>query len=189
MSLPPSGATSTATTAQPARTQDQTPQHEIFTNMAFSVAPAASEPTLGGAQMQMQAPAQQQQAASDSNTNMLGMTQFGAPADMTGNFNMASFDASLLDLPPDMLNNSSNNTNNLLGNDESNNNPAMGMTDLDADIEKLFDSNGPNSAERMDMDYGLGDIELDNSNFDDINWGEDNNGNTDFGPDLYASDL
>lgn len=132
--------------------------------------------------MQMQQPTQQQHAADN---NMLSMTQFGAPADMAGNFDMASFDTGMMDLTSGVANNNSIGDN-LLGNDNSNNAP-VGMADIDADIEKLFRSNVPDSADKMDVDYGLGDFELDNSSFD--IGGEDYGGNVDFGPDLYPSDL
>jgi len=187
MGLPTSGPPNTATAPLP-QAQAAAPPHEmVFTNMAFSVAPAANEATHGGAQVQMQAPAQQQHATDDNTTssNMPGMAQFEGPADMSGDFSMSGFDPGMLDLNPAVMNNGSNNDN-PLGNDTSNN-AALGTSDLDADIEKLFASQGPNSADKMDMDYGLGDIDLANNSFDDINWGDDIGEDGDFGADFNAS--
>ena len=189
MGLPASGPHNIATAPLP-QAQGPAPPHEmVFTNMAFSVAPAANEAAHGGAQVQMQAPAQQQHATDDSttNSNIPGMAPFEDPADMSGDFGMSSFDPGMLDLNPAAVMNNGNNHDNLLGNDTGNSAAALGTSDLDADIEKLFASQGPNSADKMDMDYGLGDIDLANNSFDDINWGDDIGEDGDFGADFNAS--
>lgn len=146
----------------------------VFTDMTFSLAPAANEPTQGGGQTQMQMQAQtHQQSASDD--NMLDMAQFGSPADMSGNLNMANFDTGMMDLGGGGMNNS--NSNNLMGNGHS--------TNVDAEIENLLNSAGPNSGEKMDMDYDLGNIGLDNNNFDEMFFDNASGGDEDFGQDSY----
>jgi hypothetical protein len=183
MSLPTS-ISPTAATAVPALAQGQASHGEIaFTNMAFSVAPADNEPADGAAQMQTQPSVQQQHATDDG--NMLGMSEFGDPGDMSGDFGMSNFDSNMLDLTSSAMNNSSHNDSLLLNDDSSN--AMLGTSDLDADIEKLFASQGPNSADKMDMDYGLDEIGLSNNNFDDINWGDDIGGDEDFGQDFNTS--
>lgn len=175
---PPVAANIDATAAP--QTQGPAPQPEmVFTDMTFSLAPAANEPTQGGGQTHMQAQTQQQSASDD---NMLDMTHFGSPADMSGNLNMSNFDTGMMDLGGGGMNNS--NSNNLMGNGHSTH-AAADMSNVDAEIENLLNSAGPNSGEKMDMDYDLGNIGLDNNNFDEMFFDNASGGDEDFGQDSY----
>jgi hypothetical protein len=147
--------------------------------MTFSLAPAANEPTNGGRQMHMEAPALQQNASDD---DMLDMTQFGSPADVSGNLNMSNFDTGMMDLTAGGMNN--NNNTNGLGNGDSNN-AAVDVSTVDAEIENLLNSAGSNSDEKMDMDYDLGNIGLDNNSFDEMFFDNASAGDEDFGQDSY----
>lgn len=147
--------------------------------MTFSLAPTANEPTHGGGQMNLQAAAQPQNASDD---NMLDMTQFDSPGDMSGNLNMSNFDTGMMDLTAGGMDNHDNN--NPMGNND-NNNAAIDMSNVDAEIENLLNSAGPNSGEKLDMDYDLGNIGLDNNSFDEMFFENASGGDEDFGQDSY----
>lgn len=147
--------------------------------MTFSLAPTANEPTHGGGQMNPQAAAQPQNASDD---NMLDMTQFDSPGDMSGNLNMSNFDTGMMDLTAGRMDNHDNN--NPMGNND-NNNAAIDMSNVDAEIENLLNSAGPNSGEKLDMDYDLGNIGLDNNSFDEMFFENASGGDEDFGQDSY----
>ncbi|OIW33712.1 hypothetical protein CONLIGDRAFT_640810 [Coniochaeta ligniaria NRRL 30616] len=179
VSLAPPVAPSAAPAA-PAQTQGPAPQPEmVFTDMTFSLAPAANELSHAGGQMDMQAPAQQHNAA---DANMLDMTQFGSPADVTGGLNMSNFDTGMMDLTAGGMNATDNN--NLMA-DSDHHNAAVDMSNVDAEIENLLNSAGPNSSEKMDMDYDLGNIGLDNNSFDEMYFGTGSGGDEEFTQDTY----
>ena len=159
----------------------------VFTDMTFSVAPAANQPSNGGAKTHAPAPAQQEDAANGIN-DMIDLTQFGGPADMTGDMSLSGFHSGTDSGMMDLAGMETNNTNNDFDNIDSHNGNAD-MVNLDAEIDNLLNGGAAsNSAERMDMDYDLGNIEFDdnnNNNFADSFYDNAGGGDEDFGEDPY----
>lgn len=180
-SIPPSVAHAIDTAAL-----GQASAPHMFTDMTFSpLTPPANGPGHGGAQIPMQPPPQQYQASDNLTPDM----QFGGPADMTGDLlDLHSFDAAadagMMDLTTGAIN---NNANNLAGNSDMTH-AAVDVdmsNDVDAEIENLLNSAGPNSAENMDMDYNLGAIGLENNSFEDMFFDNASGGDDEFGPNSY----
>jgi hypothetical protein len=168
----------------------------VFTDMAFSLAPAANESSQASAQMHGQT---QPQPPSASDADMMDLTQFGGPSDTSSDLpNMTNFgagaDSNMMDLagggtsgasiPGGMTNNSHNNPG---GHPANNSNSNTNMSNVDAEIENLLNSAGPNSAEKMgmEMDYELGGIGLDNNSFDEMFFDNASGGDEEFGSGSY----
>jgi len=186
MAGPPSIPSSVApVNGSPAPTLPQGPTSQLFTDMTFSpLVPATNESRHAGEQIAIQPPSQQLQAPDNSMTDM----QFDGQADMTSDLlDMDNVDpgtdGGLMDLNADVVN--GNNTNGLAGNSGTTPAAADMSNSLD-EIDNLLNLPGPNSAERMDMDYELGDISLDNNNnsFEDM-WYDNASGGEELGEDSF----
>ncbi|KAB5557967.1 hypothetical protein GE09DRAFT_94401 [Coniochaeta sp. 2T2.1] len=181
-SIPPNTVTAAGTQAQGVAPQPQM----VFTDMTFSVAPAATQPSNGGAPTHALAPVQQESTPNGIN-DMVDLTQFGGPADMTGNMDLSGFNNGTDSGMMDLTGMDNHNTNNEFGNMDSHNGTAD-MTNLDAEIDNLLNGGAAStSAEGMDMDYDLGNIEFDNNNnnFADSFYENAGGGDEDFGQDPY----
>lgn len=141
----------------------------VFTDMAFSVDDSQ--------QMSMSSQTHQQQQDLDNMIDLTQFTDFGAA------------DSNLMNLagtggPPGGINDSGNGAG---GNNNSLaiNNDSVSMSHVDAEIDNILNSTGPGSAEKMDMDYELGGIGLDNNSFDDMFFDNVSGGEAEFGGDSY----
>lgn len=126
----------------------------------------------------------QPQPSMDVDTNMVDLTEFGiGPADSNDAVDLTGGMADA-----DAMNNISTNANAINDNSNKlgdNGNNTADMSSVDADIEALLHSAGSNSDDKMEMDYELGGIGLDNNNFDEMFYENDDGGNEDFGQDSF----
>lgn len=186
MNIPPPAAQNPAPTSAPAPSPAPPvpvpatdPQPEmVFTDMAFSVDDSQGLGQMNMSNQNRQEQNQQNQQGMDDMIDLTQFMDFGAPDQNQSGTNGPTGGTSSNTNNNDSNENNnddSNNNNNTANNNDNNSdnsqfalNSNNDISNVDAEINDILNSTGPDSAEKMDMDYELGSIGLDNNSFDDM---------------------